>query len=429
MQTFSGWEYLLIDACNQHGGDKMLFDERIEWATQNLDQLEAIADQRVQDEMPLPRDEKWKEEALYRKAVQAIRKAQQGIPTGHLVGMDACASGIQVMSAMTGCVIGAQSTGLVGNVRSDAYGICTEHMNTLLQAEGLSVDVPRKDAKRALMTAFYSSTDVPKEIFGEDTPELNAFYQAAQATAPGAWELLQDLKAAWQPYALVHQWKLPDGFDARVKVMEKVSARVEVDELDHATFTYEFYENMGSKKGRSLPANVVHSTDGYVLRCIHRRCNYNAVDVTTAYAALLSELQLRVDGYNTQIGPVQGTKLAYYIEQYERSGMADVVILPYIKDGHQTQYLGTEHMDKLVAVIQGMLQYQPFEVVGVHDEFKCHPNHMNHLRQQYINIFAELAESNILADILSQIHGTQGTYPKLSNNLGELIRNSNYSLS
>ena len=429
MQQFTGFQYLLIDACNQMGFDKLPFDERIEWATQNLDQLEAIADQRVQDEMPLPRDEKWKEEALYRKAVQAIRKAQQGIPTGHLVGMDACASGIQVMSAMTGCVIGAQSTGLVGNVRSDAYGICTEHMNTLLQAEGLSVDVPRKDAKMALMTAFYSSTDVPKEIFGEDTPELNAFYQAAQATAPGAWELLQDLKAAWQPYALVHQWKLPDGFDARVKVMEKVSARVEVDELDHATFTYEFYENMGSKKGRSLPANVVHSTDGYVLRCIHRRCNYNAVDVTTAYAALLSELQLRVDGYNTQIGPVQGTKLAYYIEQYERSGMADVVILPYIKDGHQTQYLGTEHMDKLVAVIQGMLQYQPFEVVGVHDEFKCHPNHMNHLRQQYINIFAELAESNILADILSQIHGTQGTYPKLSNNLGELIRNSNYSLS
>ena len=113
------------------------------------------------------------------------------------------------------------------------------------------------------MTTFYSSTAVPKEIFGEDTPELTAFYKAAQATAPGAWELLQNLKAAWQPYTLVHQWKLPDGFDARVKVMEKISARIEVDELDHATFTYEFHENIGSKTGRSLPANVVHSEQIY----------------------------------------------------------------------------------------------------------------------------------------------------------------------
>lgn len=43
--------------------------------------------------------------------------------------------------------------------------------------------------------AFYGSKAKPKEIFGEDTPELNAFYQAAQQVAPGAWELLQDLLA------------------------------------------------------------------------------------------------------------------------------------------------------------------------------------------------------------------------------------------
>ena len=63
------------------------------------------------------------------------------------------------------------------------------------------------------------------------------------------------------------------------------------------------------------------------------------------------------------------------------------------------------------------------------DEFKCHPNRMNHLRQQYINIFAELAESTILSDILSQIHGCPGTFPKLSTDLGTKIRQSNYALS
>ena len=418
MNTFSGYEYLMIDVSNQWGNDKLVFEDRIQWVHEHMDELEALADQA-------------ETKPLYVKAVMALRKAQQGIPTGHLVGLDACCSGIQVMSVLTGCIDGARSTGMVDpNVRADAYSLCTEAMNNILVMEGLSMDIERKDAKRALMTSFYSSEAVPKEIFGEDTPELRAFYQSAQQIAPGAWEMLQDLKAAWQPYALFHAWQLPDGFEARVKVMEKVNARIEVDELDHATFTYEFYENVGTKKGRSLPANVVHSVDAYVMRCMHRRCNYNKEVVERAYVALLTEQSLREQGITTAVQLFYSqSKLGYYLEQYQRTQMADVVILPYIKDGKETQYLPDEYITKLLAIVEGMLQYDPFPLVTVHDEFKAHPNHLNHVRQQYINILAELSESNVLSDILSQIHGTKGTFPKLSTNLSELIRQSNYALS
>ena len=280
------------------------------------------------------------------------------------------------------------------------------------------------------MTSFYGSKLTPKELFGEDTPELAAFYQAAQAVAPGAWELLQDLLASWQPFALKHQWKLPDGYDAVVKVMEKVSARIEVDELDHATFTYEFHENIGSKTGLSLPANTTHSVDGSVLRCVHRRCNYNREVTEQAYIALLAEKDLR-DTYPIQasLGLDPESNLAYYLAQYHRSQMVDVVVLPYIRDGKDTQYLPTKYLEKLLGIIEGMLQYAPFPVVTIHDEFKCHPNHMNHLRQQYINIFAELAESRLLDDILSQIHGVPGSFVKLSQDLGDHIRKSEYALS
>ena len=246
MQTFSGFKYVMIDIANNFGLDKLQFEDRIRWVHEHMDELESLADQA---ETP----------PLYMKAVLALRKAQKGIPSGHLVGLDACASGVQVMSALTGCYQGAQATGLVGDERSDIYTLCTTKMNELLHDQGISVDISRKDAKRALMTSFYGSKLTPKELFGEDTPELAAFYQAAQAVAPGAWELLQDLLASWQPFALKHQWKLPDGYDAVVKVMEKVSARIEVDELDHATFTYEFHENIGSKTGLANAANVVHS--------------------------------------------------------------------------------------------------------------------------------------------------------------------------
>ena len=54
---------------------------------------------------------------------------------------------------------------------------------------------------------------------------------------------------------------------------------------------------------------------------------------------------------------------------------------------------------------------------------------MNHLRQQYINIFAEIADSDLITDLFNQLHNCKGHYPKLSNNLGNLIKKSNYALS
>lgn len=416
MKSYSGWEWLLIDAANNMGYDKLTFEERIQWATANLDQLEELA----ADAETKP---------LYHKAVLAIRKAQAGLPTGHLVGVDAACSGIQVMSALTGCIEGARSTGMVDpGVRADAYGRTTEVMDEIL---GGGLEVPRKDAKQAVMTSFYGSKKTPKEIFGEDTPELNAFYQAMLRVAPGAWELLQDLLAAWQPYALMHAWKLPDGFDARVKVMEKKEIRIEVDELDHATFTYEFYENHGAKTGISLPANLTHSVDAYILRSMHRRCNYDRHMVEKAASLISLELMERVMDAGEETVAIDYTtfnKVAYYVQQYERSTMTDVVILPYL-DINTVKMLDTEHLAALANIVQGMLRYQPFEIVTIHDDFKAHANNINHVRYQYKEILAEIADSNLIDDLLSQIHGVPGKFRKLSTNLGELIRNSEYALT
>lgn len=412
MNLYSGWEYLLIDVANQYGLDKETFEKRIEWANTHLNNLEALADKA--DNKP-----------LYVKAVLAIRRAQKGLPIGHLVGFDASCSGIQIMSVITGCHAGAKATGLIDpDVRADAYTACTQAMNQILKkTTGGLVQVTRADAKRALMTSFYGSTAQPKAIFGDNTPELAAFYEAARQIAPGAWELLHDLLASWQPFAKMHSWQLPDGFEAKVKVMRKVKTRIEVDELDHATFTYEFYVNEGTEKGLSIAANVVHSIDAYVVRSIHRRCNYNAETVHNAYKLLQSTLQTRKEG----VQPTTPTaKIAYYVDLWERSGIADIVILPHLNE-HNIQQLPTQLVEELLEIVEGMLAYKPFEVVTIHDEFKCHPNHMNHLRRQYRDVLRALARSNILDMILTAIHGTPVKYQKLSNNLDQFIV-SNYGL-
>lgn len=354
MQKFTGYEYILIDIANQFGHDKMLFEERIEWATANLSTLEALTEQA--DCKP-----------LYIKGVSALRKAQAALPTGHIIGFDACCSGIQMMSALTGCIAGAEATGMVDpTVRADAYSKATELMTGILGTSHVAVS--RDDAKTALMTAFYGSRAEPKAIFGEDTPELSAFYEAANTLAPGAWELLQDLLGSWQPFALSHSWQLPDGFEARVKVMEKITSRIEVDELDHATFTYEYYDNLGSKSGLSNAANVTHSVDAYVLRCIHRRCNYNPVVVGYADQCIEAELIDRSlygqPDAETMVSFME-PKVAYYIELYNRTGMADAVILPHLNQSNVT-CLSQKHLQDLATIVTGMLAYKPFEVITVH---------------------------------------------------------------
>ena len=109
--------------------------------------------------------------------------------------------------------------------------------------------------------------------------------------------------------------------------------------------------------------------------------------------------------------------------------MADVVILPYIQTEEAAKCLEIPHLKALKVIIEAMLVHKPFPLITIHDSFASHANNCNHVRQHYINIFAELADSDLLSDILSQIHGKTGKFTKQSNNLSSAIRGSNYALS
>lgn len=61
--------------------------------------------------------------------------------------------------------------------------------------------------------------------------------------------------------------------------------------------------------------------------------------------------------------------------------------------------------------------------------FKFHPNYGNDVRQQYINILAELADSSVLSAIATQVAGRTINVTKLSNDLSTHIHQSEYALS
>ena len=254
MKQFTPMQYLAIDIANQYGTgnntlpiglDKLTYEKRIEWVKTHINDLEGYTDQA-------------EEPMLYYKAVKSLRDSQAGKPTGHTVALDSVCSGLQLMSVLMRCEKGASITGLINpNKRSDAYTEITSYMNKLLEKDGLDgIQVSRKQAKEAVMTALYGSIAVPKRVFGEDL--LPYFYKALNYKAKGAMHLLELLRASWEENPIVHQWTLPDGYLAYVPVMEVQEKRINITELGYSPVVT-IAVNQPQEKGISNIANVVHS--------------------------------------------------------------------------------------------------------------------------------------------------------------------------
>jgi len=403
MQTFTGIEYVKIAIANAYGLDKELFEVRIKW----VDDMVCSGLLSNPELMNVTTDNAG-EPALFTSGVMALKKALAGEPSGFMLGLDACASGIQIMGTLIGCETTCRSTGLIDpTVRADIYTAVSGVMVTEL---GQAFSMSRKDIKPAVMTYFYGSKMMPIQIFGEDTPELEAFYNSLYTVAPGAVVVMDNLMNSWQPYAMDHSWVLPDGFHAYVPVMEAVDFKVEVDELDHSTFTHRVYENQGTKRGLSIAANIVHSIDGMIVREMNRRCNYDLSIIGSVGSFL--EVYLEHKNVVADYSEFVSLRLAEQLAKNE-------VHLSECSDGK---------LVALLEIITKTLAHSEFPIICVHDEFKCSPNNMNHLRRHYIDIFAELSKSNLLEDILSQVHGV--TYKCIkTGNITALIEKSNYALS
>ena len=416
-KQYTGIQYMAIDIANHFGDgngmlpislDKMEFEARIAWVKSNQDKLESLAD-------------KAEDKPLYVKSVNHFRKALKGLPTGHTVALDSCASGLQLMSVLTGCESGCYMTGLIDpNKRMDAYSLVTQQMNELLD-QPTDLVVSRKDAKAATMTVLYGSTAKPIEVFGKGTPELKAFYHTLNHKCKGAMALLRILLNAWDSSKEYNHWVLPDGFNAYIPVMQSITDRVKIEELNY-TMSIQTWVNKPMDKGLSICANMVHSVDGYVLRTLVRRCNYNVKQVKKAIdlieEALLHEYVMPEHYVEEAVMPVH---------LYIKTGLADIVCIQHIeKIVHQLPH---DMLRKLLHTLKTMLKHPPFEVITVHDSFACHANNCNTLRYWYKEILAEIAESTLLNHLLTQIYGEECTFKKINPNLASLIRNSNYGLS
>jgi len=251
---------LKIAIANHAGHDKLTWKERISWFDSQNDTFETAH---------------WSEPMLGRKAIRAYQNTIDGNATGYVMSLDATASGLQVMSALTGCKKTAKACNMMNTgQREDLYTMIADSMNTKLATKD-SVD--RKLVKKPIMTHYYNSKAVPSATFSED--QLEVFYDVLNDSFEGAELMMSTINEFWNYDADYHEWELPDGHLARVPVVEMVDTRVEIDELDHRTFTYRYAKQQPSDNYKSLVANIVHSVDGFIAREMVRRATFDLVHI------------------------------------------------------------------------------------------------------------------------------------------------------
>jgi hypothetical protein len=404
MQLFTPREYLKIDIANSFGLDKKDWNERITWFDANQHQLESLL---KQAETP----------ALYYAGICAWRDVNQGIPSGYPISLDASASGLQLLACLTGDTQAAQLCGVISTGhREDAYTIIYESMLAQINTGN---NVTREMAKRAVMTSLYGSTNVPKEVFG-DGELLDIFYETMQNNAPFAWNLNQMFLQMWDESVIKYSWLLPDNFHVHCKVMAKI------DETFHyldQPYVVTRYENQGIKEGRSLGANVVHSLDGMIVREMTRRCSY---DVDVMNNALNAVLQHGRDDAAEYVGSadVNTLMLLKLWEHYKASGYLSARILDHITD------CNARYVDRQIIIdLIDTLPEKPFEILCIHDCFRCLPNYGNELRKQYNLQLALIAKSDMLAFILSGVLCKPITIEKVNLNMWLDVLNADYALS
>lgn len=420
MQLFTPKQYLMIDVANGFGLDKKNWDVRLDWFAQHEPMLESMQHMA-------------KEPAQFFASVQAYRDMQQGKPIGHLISLDATASGMQILSCLAGCPQSAlQCNVLDSGKRENAYANNFEELAKLVEAHGGTRGmVDPDDAKQALMTALYSSKAVPRDIYGEGSPMLAAFYKVVQEQIPGAWALNEAMLGTWQPDALSHDWVLPDNYHVHIKTVKTCKTKVNFLNTQREVF---FRVNAPVEGGRGNGAHMAHSIDGLFVREIgHRAAHAHDNPITQALNKLVTKLENQKVRPGSRMKEKDDEMVEILWTHYLKSGFLSSRILGHLKV-ENIGLIGSEG----VPVIREMLDSLPkksFQMISNHDCFRVHPNYGNSLRRQYNWMLMCVARSRLLEYIVSQMTGqtmqdvASGRYTDNIVEFSQEILNSNYALS
>lgn len=391
-RELTGLEYLMADIACKHDKayEKKGWDERLHHFSE-IDFKDPKTFKQASNPIGL------------RAAYIALEHTAMKKPSGYMISLDASSSGLQLLSLLVSCPISWKLCGGDENIL-DAYAEIFLHMNT-----GLKID--RKDVKQSIMTALYGSTATPKAVFGED---VDVFYDWMEKLAPGAWDLNLGIQELWDEIeGTTYDWVMPDNFYACIETHDK-----EVIPFMFLEQEFQLIQKVNERPRfhKGLGPNLIHSIDGMIVREMYRRCQYDTRTIERV-------LNLIKDGANGTNGKSADMVQTLW-ELYQHSGFLSVRILDYLYE----DTIGLVDLDVIFNLVASLPDL-PFQLVCVHDCFRCHPNYGNDLRKQYNIILADINDSALLPFMASQVAEQKIQAKKVGVIPRDVILNANYTLS
>jgi hypothetical protein len=185
------------------------------------------------------------------------------------------------MAAAIGCRKTCEETNVIDTgQRKDGYKtVC------MAMEEEVGHKIERDDIKVAIMTHYYGSILEPILLFGEDTPELKAFYKIMSKTFPGAEEMKNDLLSCIDKQALEYKFIMPDGFTVYYKIL--VTDTVTITVNGHS-FKYSAKVNQANPKHVCLLTAIIHAFDAWIVREMKVRAHQEGFAVLTIHDGMYS---------------------------------------------------------------------------------------------------------------------------------------------
>jgi hypothetical protein len=393
MQMLTGKEYIMAEIACKH-------DKSMEKKTWN----ERLAHFRTMDFFDKKLYKRASDPIGLRAAVIAYDHATTQTPSGYMISLDACSSGLQILSLLVSCPTSFNLCGGDNSTCESAYKIIYDDM-------GLSGVITATQVKQTIMTALYGSTAMPEHTFGEN---IDLFYETMEKMAPGAWDLNMGLQELWDEVSgSVYEWVMPDGFHACIETKDK-----ELLPFKFLDNEYNVPRKIDARPDfhKGLGPNLIHSIDGMVVREMLRRCMFSQHTVDRVVGALCSTNQDKNGKSSLKVIEMWN----YFLE----TGFLSVRILDYLY-ADTIALVDAKIIDELIT----SLPTTPFDLVTVHDCFRCHPNYGNDLRKQYNRIMADINDSKMLESMAKQVAHKGIKTRKVGKIDREVILNSNYMLA
>ncbi len=242
---------------------------------------------------------------------EMLNDMSEGKYPATMVSLDATNQGLQIYSVLTGSKAVASICNVAsGNTRADAYGLLSSELNKIFNTDIFN----RKNCKNSLMITMYGSSSGIEEIAiyenKQDDVEVamkklseqlnvtqdrlkDGFNQALKNIAPDAMQLMQHILTTHTILNKAeYSWILPDGFKSHYRVKgddeyeisfspnRKSSTKRKNGNIMQGLYKQE--EIFKRKRwevykqdihSRGLPANIIQSIDGYIMREMVRRMN------------------------------------------------------------------------------------------------------------------------------------------------------------